>query len=83
MWEDFPPNGRVFRRPAMNRLCETTLPRLIATAKTPAEHLRIEQYYKAKALDYLAQAKEHEEMLEIVQHPLFEPSSIEHPPRLS
>ena len=36
---------------------------LIATAKTPAEHLRIAQYYKAKALDYLAQAKEHEEML--------------------
>ena len=36
---------------------------LIATAKTPAEHQRIAQYYQAKAQDYLAQAKEHEQML--------------------
>jgi hypothetical protein len=36
---------------------------LIATAKTPAEHLRIAQYYQAKAQEYLAEAKEHEEML--------------------
>lgn len=36
---------------------------LIATAKTPAEHQRIAQYFQAKALDYLAQAKEHEQMI--------------------
>jgi hypothetical protein len=36
---------------------------LIAEAKTPAEHQRIAQYYQAKAQDYLAQAKEHEQML--------------------
>ncbi len=37
---------------------------LIATAKTPAEHRRVAEYYHAKAEDYLAQAKEHEEMAE-------------------
>src|ERR1035437_3090031 len=36
---------------------------LIATAKTPGEHQRIAQYYQAKAQDYLAQAKEHEQMV--------------------
>jgi hypothetical protein len=36
---------------------------LIAAARTPAEHQRIAQYYQAKAQDYLAQAKEHEQML--------------------
>jgi superoxide dismutase len=36
---------------------------LIATARTPAEHQRIAQYYQAKAQDYLAQAKEHEQMV--------------------
>jgi uncharacterized protein YacL (UPF0231 family) len=36
---------------------------LIATAKTSAEHQRIAQYYQAKAQDYLAQAKEHEQMV--------------------
>jgi hypothetical protein len=36
---------------------------LIATANTPAEHRQIAQYYEAKALDYLAQAEEHEQMI--------------------
>ena len=36
---------------------------LIATAKTPAEHQRIAQYYQAKSQDYLAQAEEHEQMV--------------------
>jgi len=36
---------------------------LIAEARTPAEHQRIAQYYQAKAQDYLAQAKEHEQMV--------------------
>ena len=36
---------------------------MIATAKTPTEHRRIAQYYQAKVLDYLAQAKEHEAVI--------------------
>jgi len=44
-------------------LSKRQLNSLIATAKTPAEHERIAQYYQAKAQDYLAQAKEHEQML--------------------
>ena len=36
---------------------------LIAEARTPAEHQRIAQYYQAKAQDYLAQAKEREQMV--------------------
>ena len=36
---------------------------LIAEAKTPAEHQRIARFYQAKAQDYLAQAKEHEQMV--------------------
>lgn len=35
---------------------------LIATAKTPAEHRRIAEYYEAEAKSYLAQAKEHEDL---------------------
>jgi hypothetical protein len=37
---------------------------LIATAKTPAEHQRIAQYYQAKAQDYLSQSKEHQQMVD-------------------
>ena len=37
---------------------------LIASAKTPAEHRRVAEYYHATAKDYLAQAKEHAEMAE-------------------
>jgi hypothetical protein len=36
---------------------------LISTAKTPAEHHRIAQFYQARAQDYLAQSKEHEAMV--------------------
>ena len=35
---------------------------LIASAKTPAEHERIAQYYEAKAQNDLAQANEHAQM---------------------
>lgn len=45
------------------KLSKQQLNTLIATAKTPAEHTRIAQYYSAKATDYLAQAKEHEQMV--------------------
>jgi hypothetical protein len=36
---------------------------LISTAKTPAEHQRIAQFYQSQAQDYLAQSKEHEAMV--------------------
>jgi hypothetical protein len=45
------------------KLSKQQLLSLISTAKTPAEHLRIAKYYQEKAQDYLAQAKEHEQML--------------------
>lgn len=36
---------------------------MIATAKTPAEHERIAQFYEAKARDYRTQEQEHEAMI--------------------
>ncbi len=51
------------QQPKPEHLSKQQLNILIATAKTPAEHQRIAQYYQAKALDYLAQAKEHEAMV--------------------
>ena len=47
----------------LEHLSKRQLNTLIAAAKTPAEHQRIAQYYQAKAQDYLAQAKEHEQMV--------------------
>ncbi len=44
------------------KLTKRQLISLIATAKSPTEHQRIAEYYHAKAQEYLAQAKEHEEM---------------------
>src|ERR1039458_1501179 len=44
-------------------LSKQQLDTLIANANTPADHERIARYYQAKALDYLAQAKEHEAMV--------------------
>jgi hypothetical protein len=46
------------------KLTKKQLLSLIATAKTPAEHQRIAEFYQEKAQEYLAQAKEHEEMAE-------------------
>lgn len=51
------------QQPKPEHLSKQQLNTLIATAKTPADHQRLAQYYKAKAQDYLAQAKEHEAML--------------------
>jgi hypothetical protein len=51
------------QEPKPEHLGKRQLNTLIATAKTPAEHRRIAQYYKAKAQDYLAQSKEHEAMV--------------------
>jgi Tfp pilus assembly protein FimT len=50
-------------QPNTEKLSKEQLNTLIATAKTPAEHRRIAEYYKAKAADYQAQAKEHEQMV--------------------
>ena len=50
-------------QPKVEKLSKEQLNTLISTAKTPAEHRRIAQYYEAKALDYQAQAKEHEQMV--------------------
>ncbi len=51
-------------QPNAENLSKQQLLSLIATAKTSAEHIRIAQYYGAKAQDYLAQSKEHEQMAE-------------------
>jgi hypothetical protein len=48
---------------AQAKLTNAQLSTLIATAKTPAEHQRIADYYKAEAQDYLAQAAEHKAMI--------------------
>src|ERR1017187_877489 len=45
--------------PAKEHLSKHQLNTLIATAKTPADHQRIAQFYQAQAQDYLAQSKEH------------------------
>lgn len=44
-------------------LSKQQLNTLIASAKTPAEHERLAQYYRAQANDYLAEAKDHESMV--------------------
>jgi hypothetical protein len=46
------------------KLSKKQLHALIVTAKTTAEHQRIAQYYEAKAQDFLAQSKKHEQMAE-------------------
>jgi len=51
-------------QPNSDNLSKQQLLSLIASAKTPAEHIRIAQYYGAKAQDYLSQSKEHAQMAE-------------------
>ena len=51
------------QQPKPEHLSRHQLKTLIATARTPAAHRRIGQYYEAKAQDYLAQSKEHQQML--------------------
>lgn len=46
------------------KLSKNELRSLIATATTPEQHMRLAQYYEAKAQRYLAQAHEHQEMAE-------------------
>ena len=50
-------------QPNPEKLSKQQLLSLIATAKTPAEHLRIAQYYAAQAQEFQAQAREHEQMV--------------------
>ncbi len=46
------------------KLSKQQLATLISTAKTPAEHSRIAQYYGAEAQSDLAQSQEHAQMAE-------------------
>ncbi len=45
-----------------DKLSKHQLLSLIATAKTPTDHLRLAQYYEAQAKYYLAQSSLHQEM---------------------
>jgi hypothetical protein len=48
---------------AADTLSKTQVNTLAATAKTPAEHQRLADYYQAQAQNYLAQADEHKDMI--------------------
>jgi len=54
-----PEQASISQIPAKEHLSKHQLNTLIATAKTPADHQRIAQFYQAQAQDYLAQSKEH------------------------
>jgi len=54
--------GQTANQPQAEKLSKQQLQSLIATAKTPAQHERIAQYYEAKAQSDLAQSKEHAQM---------------------
>ena len=47
------------------KLSKKELKTLIATAKTPEDHLRLAAYYRAQANDYLARKKQHEADAEV------------------
>lgn len=51
------------QKTSLEHLSKQQLNTLIVTAKTPAEHERIANFYEAKAQDYRAQAQEHEAMV--------------------
>lgn len=57
------------------KLTKQQLKALIATAKTPEEHLRIAHFYDQQAQEYLDQAKEHEGMLAAYREHLSQTSS--------
>jgi hypothetical protein len=64
-------------QPKPEKLSKQQLNTLIATAKTPAEHSRIAQYYGAEAQADLAQSKDHEQMVEqFKQNPTFNSSKL-------
>jgi hypothetical protein len=49
-------------QPTREHLSKTQLSALIATAKTPAEHQRIADYYRAQSVDLLTQSEYHAQM---------------------
>jgi len=49
---------------APEQISKKQLSTLIATAKTPAEHERIAQYYRAQSANLLAQSQQHAQMAE-------------------
>jgi hypothetical protein len=65
-------------QPKPEHLSKHQLKKLIATAKTPAEHQRIAQFYQSKAQDYLAQSEKHEAMLVAYQQNRFRRASFIH-----
>ena len=46
------------------KLSKSQLRSLIATATTPEQHMRLAQYYEAKAQRYFAESNEHQKMAE-------------------
>ena len=46
------------------KLSKSELRSLIATATTPEQHMRLAQYYEAKAQRHFAESNEHQEMAE-------------------
>jgi non-homologous end joining protein Ku len=63
--------------PKSEKLSKQQLLSLIATAKTSADHTRIADYYQAQAKDYLAQSKEHEQMVAAYKkNPIFNSSKF-------
>ena len=44
------------------KLSEKQLLSLISTAKNPADHTRLADYYQAQSKDFLAESKQHEQM---------------------
>ncbi len=48
---------------AQDKLSQSQLSSLIATAKTPADHQRVADYYTAQAQSDLAQVSQHEAMI--------------------
>lgn len=63
--------------PKSEKLSKQQLFSLIATAKTPADHTRIADYYQAQAANYLAQSKEHEQMAAAYKkNPIFNSSKF-------
>jgi hypothetical protein len=79
-----PGRGQTASQPKTPKISDQQLLTLIATAKTPAEHQRLADYYKAQANSYLAQSKQHEAQAEAYKkNPMtssskFEKGTVDH-----
>ena len=70
-----PVRGQSAPQPKADKLSKQQLLSLVATAKTPADHLRLARYYETQAKYYLAQSKEHEDLgAAYKKNPLFSSS---------